>query len=85
METVELVIKLPKTFYEELKAAAEANDEVKHMILANAIVNGYVIPRGHGRLFDERDIVFGDYQIIGNKIYEIEPVLGADKIGADKK
>lgn len=45
METIELVITLPKTFYEELKTVAETNDEVKHMMLANAIVNGKVLPK----------------------------------------
>ena len=45
METIELVITLPKVFYEELKTVAKENDEVKHMMLANAIVNGKVLPK----------------------------------------
>lgn len=80
METVELVITLPKTFYEELKAVAETNEEVKHMMLSKAIVEGYTLPRGHGRLFDERDIVNFNYQVVGGKIDGLIPVLGADII-----
>ena len=45
MENIELVITLPKTFYEELKNVAETDEEVKHMMLANAIVNGKVLPK----------------------------------------
>lgn len=45
----------------------------------DAIRNGTILPKGHGRLFDERDIVNGNYEIIGNRIYELEPVLEADK------
>lgn len=38
-----------------------------------------VLPKGHGRLFDEKDIINGNYEIIGNKIYEVEPIIEADK------
>ena len=29
-------------------------------------------------LFDEKDIVNRSYQIIGNRIYELEPIIEAD-------
>lgn len=45
----------------------------------DAIRNGTILPKGYGRLFDERDIVNGNYEIIGNRIYELEPVIEADK------
>ncbi|MCR5727216.1 MAG: hypothetical protein K6G24_07105 [Lachnospiraceae bacterium] len=48
-------------------------------ILAEAVRNGIVLPKGHGRLFDERDIVNGNYEVIGNRIYELEPIIEADK------
>ena len=35
--------------------------------------------KGHGRLFDERDIVNGNYEVVGNRIYELEPIIEADK------
>ena len=37
-----------------------------------------ILPKGRGRLFDERDIVNGNYEIIGNRIYELEPIIEAD-------
>lgn len=47
--------------------------------IKQAIVNSTPLPKGHGRLFDERDIVNGSYKIIGNRIYELEPIIEADK------
>ena len=41
--------------------------------------NSTPLPKGHGRLFDERDIVNGNYEVIGNRIYELEPILEADR------
>lgn len=48
-----------------------------------AFNNGTPLPKGHGRLFDERDIVDGSYEIIGNRIYELEPILEADISGKE--
>jgi len=45
----------------------------------NAIKRGTPLPKGHGRLFDERDIVSSNYKIIGNRIYELEPIIEADE------
>lgn len=42
------------------------------------IATGIPLPKGHGRLFDERDIINGNYEIIGNRIYELEPIIEAD-------
>jgi len=47
-------------------------------IATQAVRDGIPLPKGHGRLFDERDIVNGNYEIIGNKIYELEPLIEAD-------
>lgn len=30
-------------------------------------------------MFDERDIVNGNYEVIGNRIYELEPIIEADR------
>ena len=47
--------------------------------LTRAIAKGTPLPEGHGRLVDEKDIVNGNYEIIGNRIYELEPIIEADK------
>ena len=52
--------------------------------MLNMIKNGVPLPK-HGRLFDERDIVNGNYKIIGNRIYELEPIIEADKESEDKE
>ena len=68
---MQIVIDIPEEDYEYLKSHNKNN-------LYNAILNGIPLPKGHGRLFDERDIVNGNYEIIGNKIYEVEPIIEAD-------
>lgn len=87
METFEVVIKLPKQdfncifdFYNGFKP-----DETSVLSIAmHSIANGTVLPKGHGRLFDERDIVNGNYEVIGNRIYELEPIIEADTESEDK-
>lgn len=85
METVEVVIKLPKEDYAQYKSIAEwmvSNNFNTNNTLTKlqiCIANGTVLPKGHGRLFDERDIVSGNYEVVGNRIYELEPIIEADK------
>lgn len=54
------------------------NDDLSGALIT-AVANGTPLPKGHGRLFDERDIVNGNYEIIGNRIYELEPIVEADR------
>lgn len=46
---------------------------------ARAIASGKQLLKGHGALFDEHDIVSGDYEIVCGRIMELEPVIEADK------
>ena len=73
MEDIELVIKIPQDAYELMR---KRNDLT---VAERIIANGKPLPKGHGRLFDERDIVNGNYEILGNRIYELEPIIEADK------
>ena len=50
METVELVIRLPKFDYEQIKHGWNSNIQTKGGI--DAIRNGIVLQRGHGKLID---------------------------------
>ena len=45
----------------------------------DVLMHGTPLPKGHGRLFDEKDIVYGNYEIISGRIYELEPIIEADK------
>jgi len=55
----------------------QAEDDLTDLLIA--LDFGKPLPKGHGRLFDERDIVNGNYEVIGNRIYELEPIIEADK------
>ena len=77
---MQIVINISKEQYEKIQ-------NISNFISADAnqlIRDGIPLPKGHGRLFDERDIVNGNYEIIGNKIYELEPIIEADKEHKDE-
>ena len=86
MKDIELVIRIPEAQYRALNA--QSQDDVVAVIddalLIKAIKNGKPLPKGYGRLFDERDIVNGNYQIIGGRIYELEPIIEADKAESEE-
>ena len=78
---MQIVIDMPEDVYTRLfdngiQDNEIAVDDVCEM--ARAIRKGTPLPR-HGRLFEERDIVNGNYEVIGNRIYELDPIIEADK------
>ena len=74
---MKIVIDIPGKVYNHFCRGCRFFDEVEEAIIA--ITDGTPLPKGHGRLFDERDIVNGNYEVIGNRIYELEPIIEADK------
>jgi len=74
---MQIVINIPEEEYQNYLKMRPAYPEGVFCYI-KAIQNGIPLPKGHGRLFDERDIVNGNYEIIGNKIYEVEPIIEAD-------
>ena len=83
---MEIVIKIDEKIYNhtqkyEVGGFNRENDTKLFM----AIKNGTPLQKGHGRLFDERDIVNGNYEVIGNRIYELEPIIEADKAESEDK
>lgn len=81
MADIELVIKIPEEVKNRLCFGVTYPKDIQ--VICEALNNGILLPKGHGRLFDERDIVNGNYEIIGNKIYEVEPIIEADKTGGE--
>lgn len=77
MADIELVVKIPEEVYKASQIIDVKYEDVIQIPL-EVIATGTPLPKGHGRLFDERDIVDGSYEIIGNRIYELEPILEAD-------
>ena len=80
MKDIELVIRIPEEQYRTLNAKSQDDvvAVIDNALLIKAIKNGTPLPKGHTRLFDERDIVYGNYQIIGGRIYELEPIIEAE-------
>lgn len=78
---MQIVIDINDNTYEAIKHEYCISPPRKGLlkVLWDAIQNGTPLPKGHGRLFDEKDIVNGNYEIIANKIYELEPIIEADK------
>lgn len=71
MEKIELVIKIPKAYYELVL------EKCKDPVLLNAFKNGTPLPKGHGRLIDVDDI---DNHIIGHVDTRSCPtIIEADK------
>lgn len=81
---MKLVIDIKDKEYKELVNPYQFNEYLCNK-LKEIVRNGIPLPQGHGRLFDERDIVDGSYEIIGNRIYELEPILEADISKKEKK
>lgn len=52
MADIELVIKIPEELYNECKRLGDKRDT-----LFEAIRNGTPLPKGHGRLLDEKEIL----------------------------
>ena len=72
---MQIVINIPKKDYKLITEYGLHGYE----FLPTVLKKGIILPKGHGRLFDERDIVNGNYEVIGNKIYELEPIIEADR------
>jgi len=70
---MQIVIDIPEILYTKIQ-----NGKADKRTLETVILHGTPLPKGHGRLFDEKDIVYGNYEIIGNKIYELEPIIDAE-------
>ena len=71
MSYVELVIKIPKEYYELLIQICE------DPVLLNVFMSGTVLPKGHGRLIDADDI---DNYIIGHvDIRNCPTIVEADR------
>lgn len=72
MADIELVIKIPEDIYHRVvvspRCATFLDAFRDRDMFVKALQTGTPLPKGHGRLFDERDIV-----------NNIEPIIEADK------
>lgn len=54
---VELVIKIPKELYESYKGRSPKLGDAGMDMIAQSIANGTPLPKGHGRLISEEDML----------------------------
>ena len=95
METVEVVIRIPKQLYEHINVWKDIVYDDYIAMVANAILNGTVLPKGHDRLISTGDLdvsklvdsdmewVMGicDISRVQNMIDNAPTVIEADKDG----
>lgn len=92
MADIELVIKIPKEVYDRFGYEyREENLISKHTndIILDAICNGTPLPKGHGRILDEKDIIDtenndgGWYDLVDMPEYiaGVKAIIEADKEG----
>ena len=83
MEQIELVVKVPKDYYETLKMMFKNYEFSKYSNPARvAILKGIPLPKGHGRLIDADDVnnhIVGYVDLRGCKT-----IVEADKEGAEE-
>ena len=56
MADIELVIKIPERIHYGIEKGITVNGSQASQILIDAVKNGTPLPKGHGRLIDERQI-----------------------------
>lgn len=76
METVEIVVRLPKESYDILK---NNEDRFLGSRIYDCILKGTVLPKGHGRLVDADAILEGPYGNTYKDINIAETIIEADK------
>lgn len=77
---MQVLIDIDDEDYKDITLAGENTINLGVLLdLREAVRNGITLPKGHGNLFDERDIIYGNYEIIGGRIYELDPIIKADR------
>ena len=85
MKTVEVVIRIPKDDYDYMKEYRNIRSFCEKYI-ANQIISGTVLPKGHGKLIDS-NVLWDAFQDLGQDFYEAfdfaeaNAVIEADKDG----
>lgn len=84
MADIELVIKIPEEEYEDIKYFGTIVDESRDYI-ANIILSGIPLPKGHGDLIDKSEAIISlfDYyngkKTIGQCIDGVPTIIESDK------
>ena len=87
MADIELVINIPEKLYEDIKKHGLCGYCSDREIVSEAIANGTPLPKGHGRILDEKDILDtknndgGWYDLVDMPEYiaGVKAIIEADK------
>lgn len=80
-DTVKLIIEIPKVDYRRMTEDSTFN---VHMMIT-AIQNGIPLPKGHGRLIDEKDLSLMTVHLIdGVFVCDAPTIIEADKESEEK-
>ena len=85
METVEVVVRIPKGTLETVKECVKENRTYLIDALYEAVANGTVLPKGHGRLIDADAVLEEPFGNTYKDIDIAETIIEADKEAENEK
>lgn len=95
METVEVVIRIPQKAYEQVIKQGDIRNGMNSVYIAQAIINGTVLPQGHGDLVDKNILKEKAWKHIDDTesysavyledVEDAPTVIEADKDGQDER
>ena len=85
MADIELVIKIPENIYKYVQITGSVN-MLDTQQIANAIFDGKLLPKGHGRLIDADDLLaeINQFDYYDN-VKEAPTIIEADKAESEDK
>lgn len=92
MANIELVIKMPEEVYKQF-IKDQKQKYVSAMISTDIVANGIPLPKGHGRILDEKDILntfaydgqYYDLVDMPEYIAGVKEIIEADKAESEDK
>lgn len=85
-EMVEVVIRLPKEIYERTLRTGVVEVGMDSAYIGGAVIDGTVLPKGHGRLVDEKDLSLMTVHLIdGVFVCTASTIIEADKTESEDK
>lgn len=86
---MQIVIKIPEVFYEALRKTdrilgGQRSGKTLMSVIYNAVAKGTPLPKGHGRLIDEKDLsLMTVHMIDGMFVCDAPTIIEADKENED--
>ena len=68
---MQMIIELPDDYKALISHAKLYNGSIASAVILNTVKNGIAIPKNHGRLIDEHDLIFEDLECIDGNTYSV--------------